>query len=197
MYVPPKQKYTREVILNAAVNLAKEGGLSAVVARNVGKSLGCTVSPIFSYFSNMEDLQQAVKDEALKIYQDYIQTTNDYPPSFKMNCLQMIKFAKKEPCLFEIVFSSKGLETNFDNDIESLSKAYNISRAEGYSILNSLWIQAYGIGVLTSKGIVEFSDDEISKMLEQIYMGSIMLAKNDNDKTPGLSRQIIKVSIKK
>ena len=65
--MPPKQKYTRESILQTSLNIAKRDGLSSVVARNVGKELGCTVSPIFSYFKNMDALMNADIEELSSI----------------------------------------------------------------------------------------------------------------------------------
>ena len=38
--MPPKPKYTREEIVNAAFEMTREGGIQSVVARELGKKLG-------------------------------------------------------------------------------------------------------------------------------------------------------------
>ena len=48
--MPPKPKYTRNEVAIAAFNIIKKDGLSALTARELGKSLGTSVSPIFTTF---------------------------------------------------------------------------------------------------------------------------------------------------
>lgn len=59
--MPPKPKFTREEVATTALAIIKENGVSALTAREVGKRLGTTVSPIFTIFTNMEDLKWAAK----------------------------------------------------------------------------------------------------------------------------------------
>lgn len=52
--MPPKFKFTREEIIQAALDLTRESGIAAVTARGLGAKLGSSVKPIFSLFENME-----------------------------------------------------------------------------------------------------------------------------------------------
>ena len=56
--MPPKAKYTREEIIQKAFEMAREKGIDSVVARELGKELGTSSSPIFTAFKNMEELHQ-------------------------------------------------------------------------------------------------------------------------------------------
>lgn len=55
--MPPKPKFTREEVAATALAIIKGSGVSALTAREVGKRLGTTASPIFTIFTNMEDLK--------------------------------------------------------------------------------------------------------------------------------------------
>ena len=46
--MPPKPKYTKEEIVAAAYEITREKGIDAVVAREVGRRLNTSSSPIFT-----------------------------------------------------------------------------------------------------------------------------------------------------
>ncbi|MEI3065320.1 MAG: TetR family transcriptional regulator [Oscillospiraceae bacterium] len=46
--------------MDAAVEVLREGGFSAVNARSVAKKLGCSTQPIYSSFQNMDELKAAL-----------------------------------------------------------------------------------------------------------------------------------------
>lgn len=58
--MPPKTKFNKESIVEAAYELAKEKGLSAITARSVANRLGCSVAPIYVNFATIDDLTKAV-----------------------------------------------------------------------------------------------------------------------------------------
>lgn len=67
--MPPKFKFTREEIIQAALDLTRESGIAAVTARGLGAKLGSSVKPIFSLFENMEEVQNEVLKAAEKLSQ--------------------------------------------------------------------------------------------------------------------------------
>ena len=81
--MPPKSKYTREEILDVAYQMAKEQGLESVVARELGKRLGTSSSPIFTAFKNMEELQDEICKRAMKEFESYVHDAVNYQPPFK------------------------------------------------------------------------------------------------------------------
>ena len=48
--MPPRPKFTREDIIEKAYELARKNGIESVVARELGKQLGTSSSPIFTAF---------------------------------------------------------------------------------------------------------------------------------------------------
>ena len=58
--MPPKTKFDKEAIVEAALEIAKESGLSGITARSVAKKLNASVAPIYVNFETIEDLVEAV-----------------------------------------------------------------------------------------------------------------------------------------
>ena len=63
--------FTREQVLDAAIELTQEKGFYAVSARSLGDRLGATSRPIFSHFKNMAEVQMGIINEANMPYQDF------------------------------------------------------------------------------------------------------------------------------
>ena len=59
--MPPKPKFTREEIIETALQLVSERGMSALTARDLGERLGSSARPIFTLFKNMEDRGEQFK----------------------------------------------------------------------------------------------------------------------------------------
>ncbi|HJJ91721.1 MAG TPA: hypothetical protein O0Y15_02790, partial [Methanocorpusculum sp.] len=58
--MPPKVKIRKKDIINAAVDLVRQNGESAINARNIASVLNCSTQPVFSNFETMEELRCAV-----------------------------------------------------------------------------------------------------------------------------------------
>lgn len=61
-----KPRYTRESIVQAAVNLADEHGLEAVTMARVAGQIGCTPMALYSHVENHDALLRAMADQVLE-----------------------------------------------------------------------------------------------------------------------------------
>lgn len=59
--MPPKPKFTREEVVDTAIELIKDKGIEALTARELGAKLGSSARPIFTVFRNMEELISDVR----------------------------------------------------------------------------------------------------------------------------------------
>ena len=100
--MPPKAKYTREEIVEIAVELAAKRGIDALNARNLAAALGTSTRPLFTAFKNMGELTEAIYAATMKRFDEYAgRMSNDVPP-FKSVGMQMILFATEQPKLFQL-----------------------------------------------------------------------------------------------
>ena len=80
--MPPKPKFTRDEIVSAALALVRERGESALTAREVGKALGVSSSPIFTMFMDMDELKAAVRCEAKACFDLYMSVAEVFYPAY-------------------------------------------------------------------------------------------------------------------
>lgn len=70
--MPPKAKFTREEIVEAAFSIVKADGFEALTSRALGTRLGSSARPIFTVFQSMDEVQQAVIEAAKVLYKEYV-----------------------------------------------------------------------------------------------------------------------------
>lgn len=185
--MPPKPKYTKEEIVNAAYELTREKGIDAVVAREVGKRLNTSSSPIFTAWSSMEELKEEVFKLAKQKYLQYMADIFDYSPAFKEFGMRYVGFAAEEPNLFRLLFLSKRDEHSpyvrfkqefgsiFTPLMEEIRKAFGLSETDAVDLLNQMIIFANGIAAFVLTDTDSFSKEAVSRHLSQVCI-SIVLA---------------------
>ena len=85
----PKQRITKEMVVNAAFSLARAQGMAAVTVKALAQSLGCSVQPIYSYCESMEGLRKAVAEKARAFVQEaYVRLAREEPHLFQLYLFQ-------------------------------------------------------------------------------------------------------------
>lgn len=189
--MPPKPKCTRSQVIDAALELVSQKGINALTAKELGRALNSSATPIFTVFSSMGEVQSEVKKAAMKRFESYAHKLGSEMPVFKQVGMQMILFAKEEPHLYELIFMSKHsnvksfddiyahLGTVADECLESIQKNYGLTLSDAKRLFEHFWVHTYGIGTLCATGMCNLSDEEISKMLTQDFSAMMML-KSEN-----------------
>lgn len=177
--MPPKYKFTKEQITAAALETAKEKGMSGVTAREVARRLDSSSKVIFGLFENMNELMQSVIAAAEKDYRRYIEEdmkSGIYPP-YKASGMAYIRFAKEEPELFKLLFMRDRTEEsddagfgNYDDIIEIIMFANGFSREKAELLHLEMWIFTHGIATMSATSYLTFDIEMISRMMTDAYM---------------------------
>lgn len=193
--MPPKAKYTKEEIVEIAFQMARENGIESVVARELGKKLGTSSSPIFTAFKNMEELYVEIRKSAMKEFESYVKDALNYTPAFKQFGVKMIQFAMEEPKLFQILYMQEhGKYQTYEDLIGELGDTvvvclkcieqdYALSPKEAEILFRQVWLYTFGICVLAAGKVCQFTGEEISEMLSLEFQGTLMLIKSGKFKT--------------
>lgn len=188
--MPPKAKYSREEIINKAFEMARAKGIDAVAARELGKELGTSSSPIFTAFKNMEELQKEVRKVAMREFEAYVRDAVDHKPAFKYVGMRMIEFAMNEPKLFQLLYMREHdgnqsyamlideLGDTVEVCIEFIQRDYDLNRQEAELLFRQVWLHTFGICVLVAGKVCYMSPEEISEMLSVAFQGTLMLIKS-------------------
>jgi len=189
--MPPKQRYTREEVIATALDLARKDGLSAVTARDLGRQLGCSSSPVFTAFRNMDEVIDETVKAARELYNSYVEKGLAEENAFKGVGMQYIRFAKNEPRLFALLFMTAG-ETSFSlNDIlpaiddnsgkilKSLQNANGLSKKLAYRLYQNMWIFTHGIACLYATGVSGMTEADASGRLTEVFTGLLIKIKGE------------------
>ena len=178
--MPPKAKFSKEEIIEAAVNIVKSKSYQALTARALGAELGTSSSPIFTVFQSMDEVQQEVLKAANRLYQNYLDTdikSKKYPP-YKASGMAYIRFAKEEKELFKLLFMrDRSQEKPYDNKeeirplIELIKQNLDISEDDAYLFHLEMWIYVHGIATMAATSYLDWDDDFISRILTDAYAG--------------------------
>ncbi len=180
--MPPKAKFTKEQITEAALDIIREEGMENLTARALGEKLGSSACPIFTVFENMEEVQKTVKKAARDLYAEYVKRGLEETPALKGVGMQYIRFAIREPKLFQLLFMSEQLQKptvanvlpiideNYHKILLSVENCYNMDKIKAEKLYRHLWIYTHGIAVLCATNMCTFTPEEMGKMLTEICM---------------------------
>lgn len=202
--MPPKPKFTREEVVEVALTLVGERGMTALTARELGERLGSSARPIFTVFRNMEELTEAVRKAAMRKYDTYVGEAEHYKPIFKAFGVRMVLFATEEPKLFQLLFMSgnrdeeglsavaEHLGSTRDLCISAIVRDYSLTQSEAKQFFEHMWVYTYGLSVLCATGMCHFDEEIIGVMLGREFMGMLALMKHGNWDlpTPRVNRNI-------
>ena len=105
--MPPRVKFTKEEIVEAALRVTREGGIDSLTARSLAAELGASTRPMFTYFETVDELKHEVYEAAKGIYKTYIERGLAEPVPFLGVGQNTIRFAREEPELFRLLFLQK------------------------------------------------------------------------------------------
>lgn len=177
--MPPKCRFTREEIIQAALDLTAEKGVGALTARGLAQRLGSSAKPIFGLFANMEEVQQEVVKAANLRYQEYLRqdmSAGRYPP-YKASGMAYIRFAREQKELFKLLFMRDRTheEKAAGDELEALlgliQKNMGMSRDDAYRFHLEMWIYVHGIATMIATAYLEWDMDFISAALTDAYQG--------------------------
>lgn len=178
--MPPKIKFTRDEITNAALNVTRKNGISGLTARALAAELGCSVKPIFGLFKNMEEVGQEVFIASDLLYQNYLRedmAKGKYSP-YKASGMAYIRFAKEERELFKLLFmrdrSREKIEENKEEIrplMQLIQQNLGISEDEAYLFHLEMWLYVHGIATMIATSYLDWDDEFISRVLTDAYMG--------------------------
>lgn len=180
--MPPKIKITEEAILDAALEVTRENGISSVNAREVAKSLGCSIQPVFRNFKNMDNLKKDIYKKAEVIYENYMSRgmENHRIPFLGMG-LAYITFAKEEKNLFKLLFMSDEFKeksiVNLIRDeenqgiVEMVSGMTGLTTDKAEQLFMDIWLMTHGIAALVATNDFDISEEQMAKILTDSFLG--------------------------
>lgn len=187
----PKQKITKDMVIDAAFELARNDGMEQVIVKNIAEKLGCSVQPIYSYCSNMGSLRSDVMKKAGCFVQQYLKEHTDPDNPFPSTGHAFVRLAKEEPNIFKMFIlrprdDISSLEELYQSEtdiktVKSIADRLNISLPQAKSLHLNMLIYTIGIGTIFSVTTPGISPDEIFARQETAYRAFLKQTLEDKE----------------
>ena len=177
--MPPKPRFTRDEIVEAALALVSERGADALTARELADWLGCSTRPIFTAFDDMSALRREVRRRVAIHIEHVAKQEMRRSGRFLSAELRAITFAKDEPNLYKLVFMEAGGPLSSIEDVlldseiamheytELLEVEYDLTSDEAEELFTHAWILANGMGSLCATRRVKLPTEGIARLLNE------------------------------
>ena len=182
----PKQRITKEMVVDAAFEIARKDGIEKATVKTIAEKLNCSVQPIYSYCKNMDGLRNEVADKARTFIQEYVSKSVDKSNLFQSTGHAYVRIAKEEPNIFRLfMFQERknvsSLEDLYDMETNPaiagiIAKELNISVEEAKKFHLNMLIYTIGIGTIFSVTSSAISENDIFSQQEQAYQAFLHLA---------------------
>lgn len=182
--MPRRALFTKEEMVKKALDLVRRKGIDALTARELGARLGCSSRPIFTVFNSMEDVSQAVRQAAQQLFSDYVADVNLYTPAFKEFGMRLVRFARKEQNLFQLLFLHKdesvtaSIYPEVTALLSEICEEYGITHEQASLLYGQLWVFVCGLAVLTNKDVEAYPDDVVSVMISMQFLSTLSFIKS-------------------
>lgn len=175
----PKQKITKDMILNAAFTLLRAQGHEALNARSIAAQAGCSVQPIYSCYSNMQELMQELFLYTQQYLTSYVEKNADKRCFFESIGRCHIGFARDEKNLFCFLFLSKYMQADSLEGIyrkcgrqdvtEDIIQTLAVSEDDARKLYLHMMLYTHGIASMIATGAADIPNGEINKLSDSAF----------------------------
>lgn len=182
--MPPKTRITKEMVIDAAFEVARTMGAENLNARTVAERLGCSTQPIMSCFKTIEDMKRAVYDKLDWYHTEYLMNVREPQEDMMLGIgLNYIRFAVEEPNLYRFLFQSGyARESSLIEMVESeqlkpliavMSEGLDMTERQMTDAFLLLAVFAHGYASIIANESLAFDERAAADYLEKAYRGAI------------------------
>lgn len=186
--MPAIAKVTKEMIIEAAFEIAKEMGAENINARTVSQKLSCSTQPVLYHFKTVEDVRIAAHKKAGEFHIDYVtNVSGKYERPMLEVGMRHIQFAVEEKNLFRFLFHSNyytGVSLSewftggfFDSLFPILKRQAKVDERQAYSIFSQIFLVTHGIASLLANNAMVYDETYCIETLSNAYFGIMYLIK--------------------
>lgn len=186
--MPPRIRITKEMVSEAAFQIARQSGWENINARNTAKLLNCSTQPVMSHFDTIEDLKKAAYEKADRFHSEYLLKTGESENPLLAIGLNYIRFGLEEPNLFRFLFqSSYGPHVNFTDMVSSpelepllqvMMQAMETTMEKTKEIFITLAVFSHGYASLLANHYMEYDEELAAEHLSRAFYGAVAAAED-------------------
>ena len=191
--MPPKTKITKDSIVNAAVEVARQNGYENINARTVSEQLHCSTQPVMYHFATIDALKRAVYTQVDHLHSEYMMNIPLNQDPILGIGLNYIRFAVEEPQLFRFLFQSGYAEENsllemIDSEelvpvLAAMQEGAGLSMEKTKQVFLTVALFAHGYASIIANNGLEYDEKLIAEHLERAWNGAFLaVTQGDEEK---------------
>ena len=175
-----KTQVSKEMILQAALEMLIRDGYSAINIMTLSKEIGCSTQPLVWHFESMAGLRKALAEYALNYANEKMRPcAQNGMDAFAGVGMAYINLAFDEPNLFKYLYMSGESEFQaggFDVLVNAKANADMVGQIADYlkmpkenvsSFFQNTMIYTHGLACFIASGVITSSKEEVIKMVHQ------------------------------
>ena len=183
--MPAVRKVSKEQIIDAAVDVLRDDGFSAINARSVAKKLGCSTQPIYFSFRNMEELKAALTERAIQMHtqrvRDSLRIHEGNDSRYSSFGMGFVKFAAEEKQLFRWLYLEGEQLGPYQNDVLTSEVISVITEEFGYEedvarrFHQDMVYFTYGLAILANTDHLHLTEAELREAFRREFRALIAI----------------------
>ncbi len=183
--MPAVRRISRDAIVDAAAEVLRDGGFSAVNARSVAKKLGCSTQPIYSSFQNMDELKAALCARATQLHtqrvRDSLRAHEGNDTRYSSYGMGFVKFAAEEKQLFRWLYLEGGQMEPYQNDIllpevlRAMQDEFGYTEDTARRFHQDMIYYSYGLAILANTDHLHLTEAELREAFRREFRALIAI----------------------
>ena len=184
--MPPKSRITKDMILQAAVEVVRQNGFESVNTRTVSQHLHCSTQPVMYHFSTIDSLKRAAYAQVDQLHSEYMMRILPGRDPILGIGLNYIRFAVEEPQLFRFLFQSGYAKENsllemIDSEelapvLAVMQAGVGLSMEKTKEVFLTVSLFAHGYASIIANNALEYDEALIAAHLERAWDGAVLSA---------------------
>lgn len=183
----PKKKFTKEQIVDAAFEIAKEEGIGSITIRKVATKLGCSIAPIYVNFNDADELVREVIRKTVELSNHMLQEHHTGNPFHDMG-VASLRFAREYPVLFrELVWNPNKFVHEYEQEmspvlLDQMKKDVDLqgfSNDELQFILLKMRACTLGLSIMVANGMLpgDVHEETVIQIMDSMAEDVVMAAR--------------------
>ncbi len=185
--MPPKVKITKKMVADASFEVVRAKGHENLNARTISEYLGCSTQPVLYTFKTVDEIREAAYEMADRCHTEYIMPKEtDENPMLALG-LNYVRFGHEEKNLFRFLFQTDKFggkdigallrDPGLSGILEVMASGLKVGTEQAREMFLTFFCVAHGLASLLANNSMEYDEEQIRKLLENVFFGMVVSRK--------------------
>ena len=181
--MPPKVKITKTMVEDASFEVIRANGHENLNARTIAEFLGCSTQPVLYTFKTVDEIREAAYALADRYHTEFIMPEEtDKNPMLALG-LNYVRFGFEEKNLFRFLFQTDKFggkdigalmsDPGLSGILEVMAGGLKADIERAKEMFLTFFCVAHGLASLLANNSMEYDEEQITKMLENVFSGMV------------------------